>query len=159
VPLPSLLGGEEGFKDAIDGGRVHPRSRVGDGKHHVVAEARERIADPEIKLEFAPVLYFFLKRGVGKEPLLWAGKIESLWHKPNQKERSDNRSGSSNSLDDACQPVVRMPEVPNFVRSSTGNDKYSEADKDPAEGEIAPFADEPDERDGYRKICQRDYQI
>src|SRR5580704_2757096 len=137
-------------------------------KNCVVSEFEEfsvfavhRLADAEIEFEFAPVLYFFLKRGVGKEPLLWAGKVEGLWHKPNQKERSDNRGGGSDSLDDACQPVVRMPEVPNFhdVRSSTGNDKYSEADKDPAKGEIAPFADEPDERDGYRKICQRDYQV
>jgi hypothetical protein len=54
-----------------------------------------------------------------------------------------------------------MPEVPNFhyMRSAAGNDEYSEADKDPAEGKIAPFANEPDKRDRNRKICERNQQI
>jgi hypothetical protein len=54
-----------------------------------------------------------------------------------------------------------MPEVPDFqeVRGATGNDEYSEADKDPAEGEIAPFADEPEERERNCEIRQRDQQI
>lgn len=54
-----------------------------------------------------------------------------------------------------------MPEIPDFhdVRGATGNDEYSEADKDPAKGKIPPFANEPDERDRNRKICQRNQQI
>src|SRR5215469_1067124 len=37
-----LLGDEARLENAVDGGSVHPSSRVGDGKHHVVARACER---------------------------------------------------------------------------------------------------------------------
>lgn len=54
-----------------------------------------------------------------------------------------------------------MPQVPylHCMGGAAGNNKNSETDKHPAEGKIAPFANEPDEREGYRKICQRNYQI
>ena len=45
------------------------------------------------------------------------------------------------------------------MRGATGNDEYSKANKDLAEGKIAPFADEPDERDGNREIRQRNQQV
>ena len=47
-----------------------------------------RLADAQIELEFAPVLHLFLKRSICKEPLLRAGKVQGLRHKPNQKDRS-----------------------------------------------------------------------
>jgi hypothetical protein len=123
--------------------------------------AVHRLAQAEIELEFASVLYFLLKRGVCKDPLLRAGKVEGLGHELYQKDRGSDRSCGRDGFDDAGEPVIRMPEVPNFhdMRSATSNDEYSEADEDPAEGEIAPFANEPDERDWNRKIRQRNQQV
>src|SRR5579862_4283000 len=46
-----FLGGEERLENAVDGGRVHSRSRVGDRKHHVVAGARERLVSTVFRVE------------------------------------------------------------------------------------------------------------
>jgi hypothetical protein len=49
--LAQLLGGEERLENAVDGGRVHTRSRVGDRKHHVVAGAGERLVGTVFRVE------------------------------------------------------------------------------------------------------------
>jgi hypothetical protein len=45
------------------------------------------------------------------------------------------------------------------VRQAASYDEYAEADEDPAERKVAPFPNEPDERDRNRKIGERNQEI
>ena len=118
-------------------------------------------AGAEIELDVAALVHFLIEGGVGFDPIAQIRKVDRLWSDANKQNCGGNGGGGGDRLDDSGEPVVAVPEIPDFhqMRRATGNDEKAEQSEHPTEGDISALAYEPKKNDGNREVRERDQRI
>jgi hypothetical protein len=90
-----------------------------------------------------------------------AGQRQGLRHQPDQQDRRQDGGSRRERLDGAGEPIVAMPDVPDFhqVRRAAGKDKSGEAQEEPAKIKVSPLAHEPREGNRNGIVRQSDQPI